>query len=458
MFVGRKNELEILDQQFRSDKFEFTVIYGRRRVGKTELLKQFMNGKDSIYYMSLESNAQTNLELLSQSVQRRRKDAAAFATFQSYDSLFEFVAESARSERLIFVIDEYPYLAQAYPEISSLIQKYCDQGWKETKLFLILCGSSMSFMENQILSAKSPLYGRRTAQIHMNAFDFFETEEFLRPMPKEDIAVLFTATGGVAEYLNYIDKDKNLEANLISLFFTVSGRLYEEPTNYLKQELREPKLYNSILDAIANGASKNNEIATKIKVQTGALNKYLNNLVELGIVIKESPFGNSASRKTIYRISDGMFRFWYRFVFPNVSAIEIGAGKRLYKDYVEKFIPSFMGEGFEHIFLNYFDRLNAEGSLPVLITQRGRWWGNNPIARREEEIDLVGTGGDTTVYSEVKWTGEKIDLPVIQGLIEKSMFIQSKNRFYIYFSKNGYTLGAIEYAKKENNISLMTFL
>ncbi len=458
MFVGRKKELILLNQQYESENFEFTVVYGRRRVGKTELLKQFARGKNSIYYMALESNAKTNLEYLSRSVHSDERESASLAPFQNYDSLFDHLTEISRERRLVFILDEYPYLAQAYPEISSLLQKYCDHVWTKTKLHLVLCGSSMSFMENQILGAKSPLYGRRTAQIRLKAFSFFETEEFLRPMPKEDIAVLHSATGGVAEYLNYIERESDLETNLISMFFSVSGRLYEEPMNYLKQELREPKIYNEILNAIAKGASKNNEIASGVRMQTGALNRYLDNLIELGIISREFPIGNSSSRKTIYRISDGLFRFWYRFVFPNMSAIELGAGKRLYREYIEKNISRFMGEGFEHICLDYFDRMNEQGDLPVLITQRGRWWGNNPIAKREEEIDLVGIGGDTTIFSEVKWTREKVDMPVILGLIHKSELIRSNKRFFLFFSKNGFSRGALEYARKEGNIKLVTFL
>ncbi|MBN1892201.1 MAG: ATP-binding protein [Clostridiales bacterium] len=458
MFVGRKKELELLNRQYDSGDFEFTVVYGRRRVGKTELIKHFARGKNSIYYMSLESNAQTNLEFLSRSVHRKDAKMSALAPFLRFDSLFDYLAEISRDKRLIFIIDEYPYLAQAVPEISSLIQKYCDHVWKETKLHLILCGSSMSFMENQILGEKSPLYGRRTAQIRLKAFNYFETEEFLRPMPKEDIAVLHSATGGVAEYLNYVDKKSDLENNLISMFFSDSGRLYEEPMNYLKQELREPKVYNEILNAVANGASKNNEIASRVRLQSGALNRYLDSLIELGIIARKFPIGSSSPRKTIYRISDGLFRFWYRFVFPNMSAIELGTGKRLYRDYIEKNISKFMGESFEHICMDHFDRMNERGELPVLVTQRGRWWGNNPTAKREEEIDLVGFGGDTTIFSEVKWTQEKVDLQVIRGLIDKSALIPSKKRHYLFFSKNGFTRGALEYAQGEENISLVTFL
>lgn len=456
MFIGRKNELRVLEKQYISDKFEFTVLYGRRRIGKTHLLRKFIEHKQAIYYMALESSATSNLELLSTAVHIQSSNDNTLATFASYEKLFQHLSMLAKNERLIFIIDEFPYLAQAVPEISSLIQKFADHDWQETKLQLILCGSSMSFMENQVLGAKSPLYGRRTAQIKLKEFTYFETAEFLHKMSKKDVAVLHCATGGVAEYLTHVNQKANLRSNLVSLFLEESGRLYEEPMNFLKQELREPRVYNDILDAIASGASKNNEIADKTHRQTGALNRYLDSLIELGIIIRETPIGKS-NRKTIYRIRNGAFRFWYRYVHPNMSAIELGLGESVFDTIIADDLNNFMGEGFEQIFFDYFDRMNQEMSLPELVLERGRWWGNNPKLKREEEIDLVGIGKTTTFFAEVKWTTKKINRQVIEGLIDKSLCIDSTNRYYLLFSKNGFTSDATEYATAVENIMLLQF-
>lgn len=458
MFVGRKKELIELNRQYSSNDFHFTVIYGRRRIGKTELIKQFIMDKNSIYFMATESSGEKNLELLSMIVLQHSKTKFKFGRFESYEALFDFVSEISADERVVLVIDEFPYLAEAYPEISSILQKYCDNQWKDTRLQLILCGSSMSFMESQVLGVKSPLYGRRTSQIRLREFNYFETEEFLKPMKKVDIAVLHAVTGGVAEYLSYIDKGRDLESNLVSLFFVDKGRMYEEPPNYLKQELREPRLYNEILDVIARGARKNNEIATKVKKSTGAINNYLDNLIELGILIKEKPVGENASRKSIYRINNGSFRFWYRYVFPNMSAIEIGLGERLYEGDVKEDISNFMGEEFEGIFIDHFDMLNKEGKLPKLITSRGRWWGSNPKLKREEEIDLVGYGKNLAVFCEVKWTNKKVDMDILHKLVEKSMMFSEPEKHYILFSKSGFTKRLIDEAKDDGRIQLVSFL
>ena len=453
MFVGRAKELELLERQHHSRRFEFTTIYGRRRIGKTELIRQHIKGKRALYYMALESNPETNLELLSRMV---RQASGGGEAFTDYEGLFEGISKLADQERLVFVIDEYPYLTQAYPEISSLIQKFCDHRWKDGQLHLILCGSTLDFPDQNV-SGSSPLYGRRTAQIRLKPFDFFETQELLGSMAREDVAVLYCATGGVAEYLNYVDQSRSLETNLVNLFLTDSGRLYEEPMNFLKQELRESRVYNTILDAIARGANKLGDIASKSHLPSRRLSRYLDHLMELCIISRETPMGNSA-RKTLYRITDGSFRFWYRYVFPNMSAIEMGAGRRLYRSYIEKDLPNFMGEGFEKIFLDHFDRMNCRGELPVLVTQRSRWWGNNALEKREEEIDLIGRGGELLIFAEVKWNRRRMDQTVIMDLIKKSLLIKGEEKYYVLFSKNGFTKKAVDYARNKKHILLLTFL
>ncbi len=456
-FVGRQTELEKLEKQFKQHKFEFSVIYGRRRVGKTWLIRKFTENKPSIYFMGIEAGAATNLESMSKAV-HQFSGHDSLAPFSGFEELFSYLAELASKRQIILVIDEFPYLASAVPEISSILQRFCDHKWADTQLHLILCGSSMSFMERQVLGVKSPLYGRRTAQYLLKPFNFFETREYLEPMPLEEIAILHAVTGGVAEYLSFIDQKLGLEDNIVSLFLDNTGRLYEEPANLLKQELREPRTYNDILDAIAGGASRSNEIATKSKLASGALNRYLDALNDLGIVKKERPLQNKQSKKTRYSISDGCFRFWYRFVMPNLNAIMSGLGPQVYQKIISPGLSEFMGLGFEQIFFDYFDHWNASGLLPDLVTSRGRWWGSNPVERCEEEIDLLGIGTEMVFYGEAKWRREKIDLAVIKDLEQKSQLIPADKRFYLLLSKTGFSTGAIEYCQGRKDIRLWSFL
>lgn len=456
VFVGREKELQSLEQQYQRPGFEFSVIYGRRRIGKTFLIRQFIAGKPVIFFTGLEAGATTNLEMLSQAV-HQLTGQDGLAAYRDFAALFSAVAGMAHDRRIVLVIDEYPYLAAAVPEISSMLQKFCDHDWQGTQLHLILCGSSMSFMERQVLGAKSPLYGRRTAQYRLMPFTYFESRQFLSSLPAETAAVLHAATGGVAEYLSFVDQDLSLADNLIDLFLSSTGRLYEEPGNLLKQELREPRVYNDLLDAIAGGSSKSNEIATKAQLHSGALNHYLESLIDLGIISKEKPFQNEQSRKTIYRIADGCFRFWYRYVMPNINAIQAGLGRQVFDKIIQPDLPAFMGQGFEQIFFDAFDRLNATGELPDLFVRRGRWWGNNPYERREDEIDLVGLGTQMVCFGEAKWRHEKVDAAVLKHLEQKSQLIPAKQRFFICFSKSGFTEGAQDYVEGRTDFLLKSF-
>lgn len=245
--------------------------------------------------------------------------------FTSFEQAFKYLVHlSEKNDRLILVIDKFPYLAKAYPPISSMLQSYIDHYFKQKKLFLILCGSSMSFMEKQVLGYKSPLYGRRTAQFKLKPFSLHDAEEFFPQLNKEEVFELNAITGGIPLYLSLMSPKKSLRENIKDNFLTTSAMLYAEPMSLLNQELREPASYSSIISAIAAGASRQSEISTKTGIASGALIPYLDNLIDLGIVEKRLPvteLDKARSRKTIYAIKDGMFRFWYTFVGKRVSFI-----------------------------------------------------------------------------------------------------------------------------------------
>ncbi len=281
VFVGREHELASLEAQYNSKRFELAIVYGRRRVGKTYLLHHFLASHDGAYMVGLESGASNNLEALSQAVYRATgmietgKLQSTLPNFPTITAALTHLFEYSLDHRCIFIIDEYPYLAESIPSVSSELQALIDAYKNRSQLMLILCGSSMSFMENQVLGHKSPLYGRLTAQYKIKPFTYIEARQMVPHLSYEDSAIAFGLTGGVAEYLSYFREGDSLDESIISLFFTPTGRLVDEPSSLLKQELREPRQYNAILSAIAKGASRNNEIATKVDMTTGALNNYL---------------------------------------------------------------------------------------------------------------------------------------------------------------------------------------
>ena len=458
MFVGRKAELEKLNEMFHSGNYECAVIYGRRRVGKTTLTKQFIQDKKAVYFLAREADGAVNLKGFSNDVyavtEKRLKGNSFFA---DWEKAFDYIYNIAKDERLILVIDEYPYLAGGFRPISSILQAHIDNRLNAGKLFLILCGSSMSFMENQVLGYKSPLYGRRTAQFKITAFNFFESLPFLDGFEKEEKAVLYGITGGIPEYLIKINPNKTVADNIIDLFLTTSGHLYEEPSNLLKQELREPAVYNGIIESIAGGASTLSEIAGKCKFESNKCAKYLKSLISLGIVRKEIPITESASKKSIYLLDDMMFRFWYRFVFPNMSAVTSGLGRAVYIHEVHDELSAYMGPVFEEICKQFLIEEAKKDKLPFFIGKLGRWWGNNPIEKRQEEIDILAFHKDNAIFGECKWTNSPVDIGVLSKLQAQSKLLPYKNNWFWLFAKRGFTDRLVKEAEVHDNVKLVTF-
>lgn len=449
MFLGRQKELEKLNELYDNDRFECVIIYGRRRVGKTTLINEFIRDKDAIYFTGLETDSRDNLENLSRSILREQMpDADSYPAYGSYKDALDGVCERAKRKRLVLVMDEYPYLAESYPGMSSLLQVQIDEKYKSSKLMLILCGSSMSFMENQVLGYKSPLYGRRTAQFKIDPFKYYEAKEYFPKLAPEKQAVLYGITGGIPQYLDFMDGKASIAENIKHNFLEPSAYLYEEPGNLLKQEVRDPSRYNAIIRAIATGCSRVAEISSKTGMESGAATNYLNNLVSLGIVRKETPVGEKPSRKTIYSIEDGMFRFWYRFIPENVSLIQNGMAERVWQR-IEPQLSTFMGSVFEEICKQWLWRENAAGRLPLEFTQLGRWWGNDPLRKEQAEIDIVAIANeDTALFAECKWTQAKVGVGVLDTLIERSRLFHYGQKGYYLFSLSGFTKGCVDKAQE----------
>ena len=458
MFVGRERELNFLNGLYNSNRFEFVVLYGRRRVGKTALITHFIEDKSAIYFMGIESNAKQNLENFSTSILEYisgiKDTETSFASFQAaLDTVFQL----AQNKRIILAIDEYPYVARASKSLASTLQLLIDKYKDRTKLMLILCGSSMSYMEDQVLAYKAPLYGRRTAQIKLLPFDFEESCAYAKGFSAEEKALAYGIMGGTPQYLLQLNDGLSIEQNIKNTFLNPISSIYEEPVNLLKQEVREPAVYTAIITAIATGASRMSEISNKVGEDTNVCSIYIKNLIALGIVQKETPYGEKASRKSIYSIDDNMFRFWYRFVPENASLIARGATDLVYKR-IEPHFSDYMGKVFEEICKQYLWRRLLKGECPVEFTSLGRWWGNDPVRRCQAEIDIMGEQDrDTALFAECKWTNEKVDLAVLETLIERSKLFSYKKMYYYLFSKTGFTKGCAEKAEELGNVVLVTY-
>ena len=463
MFLCREKELEKLERRYKQGGLECIVIYGRRRVGKTALINEFVKNKPTIYFPALDTNAQGNLAALSGAIHSYRfPDAAAAPVYASFDLAFQEITQIAKqSGRVVFVIDEYPYLAKADSSIPSRLQHLLDHDWADTNLFLILCGSSMSFMEDQVLSQKSPLFGRRTAQFRIEPLTYFESARFHPNLRPEENALIYGITGGIPHYINKLDVHTTIREALLENLFDPSSYLFEETGILLRQELREPALYNAVITAVANGAARLNEISSRVGIENAICAKYLQVLSELGIISKIEPVIGKTKKKTQYRITDNFFRFWYRFVPENMMAISSGSIVRTYDAVVGKYLSEYMGLIFEQICRQYLIYYIKEPPFPFRTI--GEWWGTDPIQKREAQLDIVAVGdkaerfasGQNFLIGSCKYKNEQIgtdELRLIQDY--SAIFTSAKDDcFYYIFSKSGFTNGLKE---QENAVNLLT--
>ena len=409
MFVGRDRELATLDNLYNESTFHMVIIYGRRRVGKTTLISEFISGKPSIFFTAQEVNDALNIWQFSKKVYSFFNLPETTGAFDSWNSAFDFIADRAKDRQFVLAFDEFPYAASANRSLKSILQIAVDHSFKNTGLFLILCGSQVGFMENEVLGYKSPLFGRRTAQIKLEGFDYFDAGKMLCGFSSLDKIKFYACVGGTPQYLSQVKESESFEENIKRLFFDKSGYLYNEPTMLLQQELREPAMYNSILTAIAGGASRLSEIATKVQEDSPKVSKYLQTLVNLQIVNKVYPFGENPknSRRGIYKIADNCYSFWYNFVFPYIPEIESDSGDMV-ADVVlfGEMLSSFIGTPpFEAICLQYLRRMNAARRLPIIATSFGTWWGADPVEKRQIDFDVIAANRQTRqiILGECKW-------------------------------------------------------
>lgn len=461
MFVGREKELAALNKLYKENSFQMVVLYGRRRIGKTTLITEFISDKPAIFFTAQEVNDTLNLYQFSKKIYGFFDIPQTTGVFENWNDAFDFLSKKAKEHRFVLAFDEFPYAASANRSLKSILQTAIDHELKNTGLFLILCGSHMGFMENEVLGYNSPLFGRRTAQIKLEGFDYYDAGKMLGSFSNEDKLKFYACVGGTPHYLSQIKASETFEENIKRLFFDISGYLYNEPMMLLQQELREPAMYNSIVGAIAGGASRLNEIATKINEDSSKVGKYLQTLVNLQIVHKIYPFDENPqnSRKGIYRISDNCYDFWYSFVFSSKPEIESGNGDIVADNEVfGERLSAYIGKPqFEIICLQYLQRMNRDRMLPFIATSFGSWWGTDPKERVQTDFDVLAANrmNKKIILGECKWKNNINDVAVIQKLMSKEHLLSEyEDRYYYLFSKIEFTKEAKKFEKER--VTLVT--
>lgn len=453
MFIGRERELQSLETVYAKEGFGMTVIYGRRRVGKSTLITEFIKEKKAIFYTATKVGSDRNLELFAKQVLDVVDPDYSGVAFSSLENVLDILTKrtSVSDEKVILVIDELPYWAEKDEALLSILQKYIDTQWLDNNLMLILCGSALSFMEKKVLSEKSPVFGRRDSQIKLEAFNYRDSALFVPNYSPEDKAVCYGVTGGVAKYLAMIDSTKSLDDNIKRLFFNTDGYLFDETKNLLTQEFADVTLVNNIIEQVASGENTLNIIASKVKEKDATVLYSLDKLINVGLVEKKKCITEEKNKKkTQYVLKDHMFKFWYEFIPKAISVIEMGQGELYYEKVVKPQLHAFMGSVFEEMCRYYTLEHGIQGAFGSFITEVGTWWGVEQLQddtgkwyQQATDIDVVGlsTVDNTAVIGECKFKNEKIDRGVYETLLGRARLIAGKYNVtkYLLFSLSGFT-------------------
>lgn len=454
---GREIELQKLESLYNSKKFEFLIIYGRRRIGKTTILQAFAKRHRCIFFSAQEKNDALNLHDFSKVIQEFFS-GEYISDFSDWESAFSFLTNKLNDkEKLILMIDEFPFIASTNPAIKSILQHYIDHDWKNKNIMLILCGSSVSFMLNDVMGYKSPLFGRITSSFEVEAFDYLDSARFFDGYSSMDKMICYGILGGVPRYLESFDNQLSLHENIKMKILDSAAYLNDEPQTLLRMELREPSIYNSILEAVSKGKNKILEIADYMHEDKTKCSKYMLTLQTLRLVERVVPCGeNENSRKAIYEMADNYYKFWYRFVFSNRDYFELlGIDQACDEIMVE--MNDYMGVIFEKACREYIVRLAKKGKLPFVPFTLGKWWGNNPVIRAQDDVDILGLNKDGTkgLFGECKFRNKPMTMDEYDDLVLAThAFPNLKERYLMFISKSGYVDSVKRRADEEGAVLL----
>jgi len=449
-FVDRKSELAALERSYHAPGFQFIPVYGRRRVGKTRLLQEFIKGKEAIYFLADSIAENYQLKSLGRLMGEYFKDSILEeAGFSSWQQLFRYLNEKA-AERMVIVIDEFPYLVNSNKATSSIFQKGIDEHLKDSNIFLVLMGSSIGMMEKEVLFYKAPLYGRRTGSLEVKEMPFQSLYEFFPGKNFDDLMAVYTVFGMIPAYLEKVNPELDIIENIRHLILEKGTFFSNEAEYILMEELREPRNYFAILKAVSQGKRKPSEVINETGLEKSHVSRYADILKQLGFLKKEVPVTERNPEKSkhgLYGIQDRFLTFWFKYVFTNRSRLEIGKSNHV-ETLIRDCLEQDIAHAYEDVCRELCLSLMAEGQLS--FTSLGRWWS------RAEEIDLVALDEDskTAFFGECKWSNKQVGVNVYEDLIRKSNQVEwkldsRKNRF-ILFSKSGFTEAMFDRANREN--------
>ncbi len=445
-FIGRERELEALEREYSKPGFGMFVLYGRRRVGKSTLLRRFAEGKRVASMTGVKNDYKRNLALLRSTV----PESYRISVEPTPEDVLDSWAAMSKDGRLVVVIDEYPYLANSFPSFSSILQNRIDDVFSGCDIFLILCGSSIGAMEDGVLGYESPLYGRRTSQLMMLPLTYLESRPFLKGFSDAECLRIYGMVGGIPAYLKMFDSSVGLDRCIVDRFLTDTAFFRMEPDYILREELREPSTFSSLISALAAGKFRLNEIADEAGMDTSLATAKLKELMRLQIVEKVVPFKEKSKKKTGYVLADNMFRFCYRFIEGSYVPLDASEEESSLRR-IESGMQTYMGYVFERVCRTYVRRNMGFNTVGV-------WWGSDPTTRTAAEIDIVAYDYDdpdgTVLFGECKCRNSPVTIEVLENLMRSSKLVECGERRYALFSTGGFSDSVVS-AAEESGIALI---
>lgn len=454
-FINRTAESDKLNNLWKKKTAQLVVIYGKRRVGKTELIKQFIKGGKGIYFLAdKRSHKEQLLEFARVTGNYFNDEFVSKKGFSDWLEAFIYLKFKASNDKFVVAIDEFPYLSETDSAVGSIFQKGWDEYFKDTNIFIIICGSSISMMESELVAYKAPLYGRTTALLLIESMNYSASQKFFPKQSFEKFIKYYSITGGMPAYIKSFAEFNNVKEAIVDLCWNKQGLYHNEVNSALRQELRTPNNYFAILKSIAWGKTRVGEIASYSSLDAQLVNKYLDTLERLQFVKREVPITEDKphkSKKGIYILTENFVRFWFQYVYAFSSDLEIGNIKQV-TDRFNKYSNILESLTYEEIARNHL--LENQTKL-FKMDKVGRYWDKNT------EIDGLGLNNVSKkiVFMEAKWSKSKQDLRELKVLQTKAENVpwhrDNREEFYIIYSKSGFTDDLLNYARNSKNIFLV---
>lgn len=460
-FFGRKKEMALLESLYNSNKFEMLILHGRRRVGKSYLLSHFakLHANNVVYFTSDKGSEKSNVQSFCEELNKILHAGDFLYSFTTWKDVYSFLKTTEIKERLVLIIDEFTYLYNSNPAYDSALQNAIDKILKSKNIFLILCGSEVSVIEEIIDNSTKPLYGRKTSELKLLPFTYKEAKEFFPNYSNADALTAYSILGGIPLYLSLFDDKLSIKENVIKNCLSTTGYFFNEIETLLRMELKETHFYKSIMLAINSGASTFNTIKDKVGEDAAKVAKYINVLVNLGFIKKEVPCGEKEkSRNTLYSIADNYFAFYFTFIFKHQNMLNGLISPRMFykKELTKEKLNTFIGHRFESICETYLKEQFYNGKMSFFAEKLGRWWGNNPVLKKQDEIDILAFDDDTALICECKYTEEPFNESQLKDLQDSAMCINRPKKSYMIFSKNGITSGVKKQIEKSGGFTVVS--